>query len=123
MSENSINIGHHTIWDVYGCNSQKASFVEPIQQILNTIVSELKLGKVSESYKQFEPIGATGFILLEESHISIHTWPEMGYVAIDVFSCKSFDIKKINDLIKVFFETEQVETKIIERGFVSRLVN
>mgnify|MGYP003603149458 CR=1 FL=1 len=122
MSENLPNIGHHTIWDIYQCNSEKSSFVEPIKKILNTIVDELQLGKVEEAYKQFQPFGATGFILLEESHISIHTWPENGYVAIDVFSCKPFDIEKINTIIKDFFQTEIIETKVMSRGNISKIL-
>lgn len=120
MHDNKNHIGHHTIWDIYDCNIEKSSFVEPIKKILNTIVDELQLGKVEEAYKQFEPFGATGFILLEESHISIHTWPENGFVAIDVFSCKPFDIEKINLIIKDFFETNFVETKVITRGNVAQ---
>ena len=122
MSENHTNIGHHTIWDIYQCDSEKSSFVEPIKKILNTIVDELQLGKVEEAYKQFQPFGATGFILLEESHISIHTWPENGYVAIDVFSCKPFDIEKINTIIKDFFQTDIIETKVISRGNISKIM-
>lgn len=114
--DNSISVGHHTIWDVYQCDVEKSSFVEPIKKILHTIVDELQLGKVEEAYKQFEPFGATGFILLEESHISIHTWPEKGYVAIDVFSCKPFDIENINAIIKDFFQTDLIDTKVITRG-------
>ena len=121
MKENS-NIGHHTIWDIYQCNADKCSLVEPVKEILNTIVTELQLAKVNEAYKQFEPIGATGFILLEESHISVHTWPEKGYVAIDVFSCKPFDIEKINAIIQDFFETDDIETKVISRGKISKIL-
>lgn len=121
--QDSINIGHHTIWDVYHCNPRACSLVPDVKIILNKIVDELQLSKVSEAYKQFEPIGATGFILLEESHISIHTWPEKNYVAIDVFSCKAFDIGKINNLIKDFFETETIETKVINRGIASKIMS
>lgn len=109
-------IGHHTIWDVHDCNTSKIKFIETIKSILNKIVDDINLTKVSESYKQFEPFGATGFILLEESHISIHTWPEHNFAAIDVFSCKSFDIDKVNETIATCFETQHIKTKIINRG-------
>lgn len=114
-------IGHHTIWDIYNCTSIKIKFVEPIKEILNQIVTEIHLTKVSESYKQFEPFGATGFILLEESHISIHTWPEHNFVAIDVFSCRAFDIDKINSLLNSYFETDEIKTKVIKRGLINPL--
>lgn len=120
---NTVNIGYHTIWDVYCCDPNKCSLVQDARTILNDIVNELKLGKVNEAYKQFEPVGATGFILLEESHISIHTWPEKNYVAIDVFSCKPFDIEKINHLIQSFFQTENIDTKVISRGNISKFTS
>lgn len=122
MLESHNYIGHHTIWDIYECNSDTCSFVDPIREILNKIVNELQLGKVDEAYKQFDPIGATGFILLEESHISIHTWPEKGYVAIDVFSCKPFNIETINTIIKEFFQTDLIETKVITRGNIAKIM-
>ncbi len=109
------------IWDIYGCNIQKSSFVPEIKEILNKVVEELNLGKVQEAYKQFHPFGATGFILLEESHISIHTWPEKEFAAIDVFSCKPFDTEKINSILKDFFETNEINTKVITRGELTRI--
>lgn len=109
-------IGYHTIWDVHNCEIEKISWKENIVEVLNTIVKKLNLGIVSEAYKQFEPVGVTGFILLEESHISIHTWPEHKYAAIDIFSCKPFDTHQIDMYLKEYFNTESVLTKIIERG-------
>ncbi|HRE76635.1 MAG TPA: adenosylmethionine decarboxylase [Flavobacterium sp.] len=111
-------IGYHTIWDIYDCNADKLKYVDPIKIILNTVVNELRLGKVSESYKQFEPFGATGFILLEESHISIHTWPEHQFAAIDIFSCKPFEKEAIIELLSAYFETNSITSKIIERGLI-----
>jgi S-adenosylmethionine decarboxylase len=109
-------IGYHTIWDVSNCAINKISWKKDIEQALNAIVALLNLKKVSEAYKQFEPVGVTGFILLEESHISIHTWPEHKYAAIDIFSCRSFDVHTIDVFLKHYFETEDVFTKTIERG-------
>jgi S-adenosylmethionine decarboxylase len=111
-------IGYHSIWDIYDCNLEKLNYVEPIKIILNTIVNELRLCKVSDSFKQFEPVGVTGFILLEESHISIHTWPEYKFVAIDIFSCKPFEKVAILELLSSYFETTSISFKKIDRGFI-----
>lgn len=110
------SLGTHITWDVYNCNPDSISFVPEIKQVLNDIVKELKLSKVNESFKQFEPIGATGFILLEESHVSIHTWPEHQFAAIDIFSCRAFDANKIQKLLMQSFESNNVVIKQIERG-------
>lgn len=116
METNQKAIGYHTIWDVYGCDPEKVSWVEPVRTLLHGIVDKVQLGCVTESYKQFEPVGVTGFILLEESHISIHTWPEHNYAAIDIFSCKNFDVTAIDTFIKEYLETELLSTRMIARG-------
>ncbi len=110
------SLGTHITWDVYHCNAESISFVTTVQTVLNAIVEELQLSKVNESFKQFEPIGVTGFILLEESHVSIHTWPEHQFAAVDIFSCKPFDAKKIQELLMKSFGSDKVVIKQIERG-------
>lgn len=110
------SLGTHITWDVYNCNAESLSFVPKVKQVLNAIVEELQLSKVNESFKQFEPIGVTGFILLEESHVSIHTWPEHQFAAVDVFSCKPFNAEKIQKLLMQSFASDKVVIKQIERG-------
>ena len=110
------SLGTHITWDVYNCNAESLSFIPKVQLVLNAIVNELQLSKVNESFKKFEPIGVTGFILLEESHVSIHTWPEHQFAAVDIFSCKPFDAKKIQDLLMTSFSSDKVVIKQIERG-------
>ena len=87
------SLGTHITWGVYHCNADTLSFIPSVKTVLNSIVEELQLSKVNESFKQFEPIGVTGFILLEESHVSIHTWPEHAYAAVDIFTCGEIDME------------------------------
>ncbi|NRB60516.1 MAG: adenosylmethionine decarboxylase [Winogradskyella sp.] len=110
------SLGTHITWDVYNCNADQLSFIPEIKQILNAIVDELDLTKVGEKYKQFEPVGVTGFILLEESHVSIHTWPEHQFAAVDIFSCRPFDAGKIQKLLMESLSSDKVIIKQIERG-------
>lgn len=85
----SGNIGTHVFGSLNGCDSKLLKVTKDIKKILNEVVAEAKLHKVGESYFQFEPFGVTGVILLSESHISIHTWPEKDFAAVDVFTCGS----------------------------------
>ncbi|WP_340154305.1 adenosylmethionine decarboxylase [uncultured Winogradskyella sp.] len=110
------SLGTHITWDVYNCNAESLSFIPKVKEVLNAIVEELQLSKVNESFKQFEPIGVTGFILLEESHVSIHSWPEHQFAAVDIFSCKPFDAEKIQKLLMSSFNSDKVIIKQIERG-------
>ncbi len=117
MNNNINSVGRHYTFDIYNCRTDKLEYSKNIEVILNKIVAVLKLTKVGESYKQFEPVGVTGFILLEESHVSIHSWPEHKFAALDVFSCRScLDIDKIKNLLKIEFDTDDIEIRSIMRG-------
>lgn len=109
-------VGYHCIWDIYECDESKISFVKDVKATLHELVKETQLTSVNESYKQFTPVGVTGIILLEESHISIHTWPEKKFAAIDVFSCRRFNDSKMEDIILKLLGSSRIETNIIKRG-------
>ena len=105
------HIGLHCTWDVYDANAEKLSFVPYIRNVLHQVVDELKLGKIQE---------VTGFILLEESHISIHTWPEHKYAAIDVFSCNDFDVEMVKSVLSSLLNSDTITTNILKRGELPR---
>jgi S-adenosylmethionine decarboxylase len=67
-------------------------------------------GKVPEDW------GVSGFVLIAESHISIHTFPERGYLSLDIFSCKEFDHKQAVDYVTERFGIEKCETNVLDRG-------
>lgn len=60
--------------------------------------------------------GISGFVMIAESHISIHTFPEKDYVFIDVFSCKGFDVENAVKLLVNAFEAKKYTKKIVKRG-------
>lgn len=111
-----MHIGIHATWDVYNCNKEKLSFVPYIKNSLHKITATLDLEELNEAFKQFDPVGVTGFILLAESHISIHTWPEHNYAAVDVFSCKAFDASLVTKLLEKLFESDLIELNQLNRG-------
>ena len=83
----SENIGRHCILELYECDHVKLNDEAFIRTTITSsakITGATLLNLVTHSFK---PQGVTGLALLAESHISIHTWPEIGYAAIDVFTC------------------------------------
>jgi len=74
----TYTLGTHVLSRLKGCPSDLLERAETLDRILNEVVLESGLHKVGETYHQFKPFGATGVILLAESHISVHTWPERG---------------------------------------------
>ncbi len=112
-------LGLHILADLYGVEAGKIDHVEDVKALLEGAVKYAGLSKLSSHFHQFYPHGATGIILLEESHISIHTWPEHGYAAIDVYTCggKEKTFKAMEYILKVL-KPKRVDEKIAERGVV-----
>ena len=71
------------------------------------------------SIYKFNPQGITGVILLAESHIAVHTWPEIEYIAIDIFTCgKEAQPKKALKFFEDYLEPKKMDVKEIKRGVV-----
>ncbi len=110
-------IGLHYVFDLYGCRKEPLETVGNIQLLLQEVVHVVGLHPIGEKYNQFSPHGVTGFILLEESHISIHTWPEENFAALDIFSCR--DITAIQEIYLIFqkyLTPTHIDTHIQKRG-------
>lgn len=109
-------MGIHVIAEFFGVEVEKISRVGPLREILEKVVSESGLKPIHSAFHQFEPYGVSGFFLLRESHLSVHTWPEYGYVAIDVFTCGSEKpaFRALGLLIKCL-KPKSVEERVIRR--------
>ncbi|ABC98790.1 spermidine synthase [Synechococcus sp. 63AY4M2] len=80
-------IGIHCILELYDCPAKLLDDVSLVQQALREAARRSNSTLLGELCHPFEPQGITALALLGESHISIHTWPEAGYAAVDVFTC------------------------------------
>jgi|YelNatPaOPRAMG01_1025707.scaffolds.fasta_scaffold122752_2 S-adenosylmethionine decarboxylase len=107
----------HYLVDMYGCAREKLAYVEDARKALNLAVERGRITKIGESYKQFEPYGASGVILVAESHLSLHTWVDEGIVLADVFTCGSdvFPENAVRALID-YFEPERTVVRKVYRG-------
>ncbi|HEX4882816.1 MAG TPA: adenosylmethionine decarboxylase [Casimicrobiaceae bacterium] len=81
--------GIHLLGEWYGCPADKPEMLraEPLRKACIEAVERAGLTIVGERFHQFQPQGVTGAVILAESHLAIHTWPEMGSVTIDVYVC------------------------------------
>ena len=80
-------VGTHTILELYGCPGPLLGDAEFISTTLREAANHAPAHLVREVVHAFVPHGVTAVALLAESHIAIHTWPELGYAAIDLFTC------------------------------------
>ena len=111
----------HLIIDGYGGDLQKLQDTEFIYQLLDSYPLQIGMSKISPPqvtrYIGTNPgdWGVSGFVLLAESHISIHTFPEHSYINIDVFSCKEFNPAQVIEMFQQQFHLVELQSYIINR--------
>jgi S-adenosylmethionine decarboxylase len=112
------SLGKHLILDVWGeINSMPFWHMDSAAEVLKTAVINAGATFLNERWHHFGTgFGYTGVIILAESHVSIHTWPEKGYAAIDIFMCGEPNPLNCLDNIIDFFKTTDYNTNLIERG-------
>jgi len=114
--------GQHLMLDGYGCDKEKLMDIGLIYSFLHDYPDEMEMTKVMPPYvfkcegKHPEDWGYSGFVIIAESHISIHTFPEKYYLSVDIFSCKPFDTKKAIEYIVKLFDIKKKEIKLLDRG-------
>ncbi len=83
--------GQHLIVDAYGCSSETINDAEGLKKLILKSLNELKMEILLAYFHSFSPQGVTGIIAISTSHFSIHTWPEYGYVSLDLYTCSPVD--------------------------------
>jgi S-adenosylmethionine decarboxylase len=116
------NFGPHLMLDLSECDQEKINDLDFIFNFLNTLPDKIGMTKITQPYVfpysglVPEDNGITGYVIIAESHLSIHTFVEKGYAFIDLFSCKPFDTNTAKDFIIQAFLSKKPEVHIIERG-------
>lgn len=116
-------VGAHVLADFWGCQFEKLDDAELLMNSLRQAALSAKMTILGEESYKFSPQGFTGLLLLSESHISIHTYPERGYAAIDVYTCGGGMTQKAIDFLKEVLEPAQVHEMQVRRGQPDRSFN
>ncbi len=119
-----MNFGEHITIDGYGGNEKLLNNKKLILSCLNNLPTILGMKKISKPEVYFvkgnnkkDPGGWSGFVVIEESHISIHTFPRRRFISADVYSCKNdMNLALIKRYFKQKFELKELETNFIKRG-------
>jgi S-adenosylmethionine decarboxylase len=80
-------LGTHLLVELKDCNSKILNDLKKIEDILVTAAKEAKATIIESRFHKFSPFGISGVVVIAESHLTIHTWPEYGYAAVDIFTC------------------------------------
>jgi len=112
----TLKLGEHFIFDLSNCNQEILLDGEKSYSLFAQAVRESGLTVVDEGFYKFSPHGFTCFLLLAESHASLHAWPEYGYCAIDLFTCAiGKDMMPLIMRIKEMFGADKFSLRKIDR--------
>jgi S-adenosylmethionine decarboxylase len=112
-------LGRHLLLELKNCNEEVLNDVDFLKDCLNEAATRCGATVVGESFHKFSPRGVSGIINIAESHISIHTWPEYGYAAVDVFTCgNTVNPEEIAELIVQSLEAKNCSIIELRRGMI-----
>lgn len=87
MSFNLRTLGRHVLIELYGCKPKIIEDNQLIEKLMNEAAVESGATIVDSVFHMFNPYGVSGAVIIEESHLTIHTWPEYEYASVDVYTC------------------------------------
>ena len=120
--EGDLNaLGKHLLLDLKDCNREVLDDLNFLQNALVSAAQEAGATVVGKHFHRFAPQGVSGAVLIAESHLSLHTWPEHGYAAVDIFTCgDSVNSELAAELLIKSLESKDASVMEIKRGvFVS----
>jgi S-adenosylmethionine decarboxylase len=111
------SLGKHLLVEYYECNQEHLNSPELLEDVMLRATERAGATIIDKTFHSFSPHGVTGVVVIAESHVSIHTWPEYGYAAVDIFTCgETIDPWKIEEDLKRVLEAEVVSSMELKRG-------
>lgn len=112
-------LGRHLLLELKNCSKEVLDDLDFLKDCLNEAAVQCGASVVGESFYHFSPQGVSGVVNIAESHISIHTWPEYGYAAADVFTCgDDVEPKKAVSVIVERLEARDHSLIELRRGII-----
>ncbi len=112
------DFGKHYLIDLRDCDPEIIKSVDPTREIVLRAAKECGATILDDHFHQFQPIGVSGVVLIAESHISVHTWPESGFAAADIFTCGEMKPQVAIDIMREGFRAKaaSMSMKVVVRG-------
>lgn len=110
-------LGRQTMLELYGCKAEFLNDVKFIESVMVEAANRANATMVQQYFHQFSPHGVSGTIVIEESHINIHTWPEYDFAAIDIFTCNlEMDVRAACDYLNEVLQAKEEVISSHDRG-------
>lgn len=116
------SLGRHILAEFYNCNEEIINDHTLIEKYMIDAAEKANATVVKSCFHMFNPWGVSGVVVIQESHLTIHTWPELGYASVDLFTCGD----EVNPWIafehlKEMLQAEKTETIEVPRGMVDKI--
>jgi S-adenosylmethionine decarboxylase len=111
------SLGSHLLIELFGCKPSTIEKEDTVGSAMleAAVVSEATI--VADSFHEFKPFGVSGAVIIQESHYTIHTWPEHGYAAVDLFYCGgSIKVRRAVEMLQERFEPTRIKFLVVRRG-------
>lgn len=116
------SLGNQIVAEFYSCDPQLLNDVAFIEQAMTSAADKAGAHIVTQTFHHFSPHGVSGAVIIAESHLAIHTWPEYGYAAVDLFTCgDTVSAERALLHLRKAFKAEQVSTMEIRRGQIDMM--
>ena len=113
-------LGRHILAEYYSCDISTLDTISLLEDCMRDAVLASGATIIDTKFHHFSPYGVSGVIVIAESHMAIHTWPEYGYAAIDFFTCGDrVDPWKAFDHMKQVLKPQTYSTKELKRGLLT----
>lgn len=109
-------INRHVLYDAWVDDRTILATVEPMQELMCRAAEAGGATVLHCHFHQFSPCGVTGFLLLAESHISVHTWVDEGFAAFDIFTCGNMNTDRVLEVIREGVKPRHASVRRIVRG-------
>ncbi len=124
MNKITWGFGPHLTLDMWRCDKKKLTDLTHVYFLLDSLPEKIGMTKIAPpqvlSYPgkegSFDRGGITGFVLISESHITIHTFENQAHAFVDIFSCKNFDVDYAVDILIKAFDAKNHKTTVSNRG-------
>ena len=117
-------LGSHLLIELYDCQKDLLEAETSVGNAMRQAAVESNATVVAESFHEFKPYGVSGAVIIQESHYTIHTWPEHGYAAVDLFYCGgTVQVHQAVEVLRQRFKPQRLKFMVVRRGIQSEVRN
>ena len=114
-----VHLGQHVLAEFFECDPNILNNVSLVEKLMTEAALECGATIVQKCFHMFSPYGVSGVVIISESHLAIHTWPELGYAAVDLFTCgDKCDPKVSYAYLKKMFNSRTSSYTELKRGIL-----